>query len=54
MQRMAIVLRRHDEFSYEEIAEDTASLRPAVRSVLFRAATERREKLRQYLHDDAG
>jgi RNA polymerase sigma-70 factor (ECF subfamily) len=51
MQRMAIVLRRYDEFSYEEIAEILELSVPAVKSVLFRARTELREKLRQYLHE---
>lgn len=49
MQRMAIVLRRYDEFSYEEIAEILDLSVPAVKSVIFRARTELREKLRQYL-----
>jgi RNA polymerase sigma-70 factor (ECF subfamily) len=49
MQRMAIVLRRYDEFSYEEIAEILELSVPAVKSVIFRARTELREKLRQYL-----
>jgi RNA polymerase sigma-70 factor (ECF subfamily) len=52
MQRMAIVLRRYDEFSYEEIAEILSLSVPAVKSVLFRARTELREKLRQYLNED--
>jgi RNA polymerase sigma-70 factor (ECF subfamily) len=53
MQRMAIVLRRYDEFSYEEIAEILSLSVPAVKSVLFRARTELREKLRQYLSEGA-
>src|SRR3954452_25316676 len=52
MQRMAIVLRRYDEFSYEEIAEILSLSVPAVKSVLFRARTELREKLRQYLIEE--
>lgn len=52
MQRMAIVLRRYDEFSYEEIAEILSLSVPAVKSVLFRARTELREKLRQYLSEE--
>jgi RNA polymerase sigma-70 factor (ECF subfamily) len=52
MQRMAIVLRRYDEFSYEEIAEILSLSVPAVKSVLFRARTELREKLRQYLNEE--
>jgi RNA polymerase sigma-70 factor (ECF subfamily) len=54
MQRMAIILRRYDEFSYEEIAEILNLSVPAVKSVLFRARTELREKLRQYLQEGAG
>jgi RNA polymerase sigma-70 factor (ECF subfamily) len=54
MQRMAIVLRRYDEFSYEEIAEILSLSVPAVKSVLFRARTELREKLRQYLQEEPG
>lgn len=48
-QRMAIVLRRYEDISYEEIAEILDLSVPAVKSVLFRARTELREKLRQYL-----
>ena len=51
MQRMAIVLRRYDEFSYEEIAEILELSVPAVKSVIFRARTELREKLRKYLEE---
>jgi RNA polymerase sigma-70 factor (ECF subfamily) len=49
IQRMAIVLRRYDDVSYEEIAEILELSVPAVKSVLFRARTELREKLKQYL-----
>jgi len=49
IQRMAIVLRRYDDVSYEEIAEILDLSVPAVKSVLFRARTELREKLKQYL-----
>jgi RNA polymerase sigma-70 factor, ECF subfamily len=48
-QRMAIVLRRYDDISYEEIGEILDLSVPAVKSVLFRARTELREKLKQYL-----
>lgn len=48
-QRMAVILRRYDEFSYEEIAEIMGLTVPAVKSVLFRARTDLREKLRKYL-----
>jgi RNA polymerase sigma-70 factor (ECF subfamily) len=46
-QRLAIVLRRYDEFSYEEIAAILKTSVPATKSLLFRA----RETLRQALHD---
>lgn len=49
VQRMAIVLRRYDEFSYEEIADILGLSVPAVKSVLFRARTDLRERLRRYL-----
>ncbi len=48
-QRMAIILRRYDDVSYEEIAEILDLSVPAVKSVLFRARTDLREKLKQYL-----
>jgi RNA polymerase sigma factor (sigma-70 family) len=48
-QRMAIVLRRYEELSYEEIGEILELSVPAVKSVLFRARTELRERLRKYL-----
>jgi RNA polymerase sigma-70 factor (ECF subfamily) len=53
-QRMAVVLRRYQDVSYEEIAEVLNLTVPAVKSVLFRARTELREKLRLYLGEDAG
>ena len=48
-QRMAIILRRYDEVPYEEIGEILDLSVPAVKSVLFRARTDLREKLRRYL-----
>lgn len=51
VQRLAIILRRYDEFSYEEIAEIMGLSVPAVKSVLFRARTDLREKLRKYLEN---
>jgi RNA polymerase sigma-70 factor (ECF subfamily) len=48
-QRMAIILRRYEETPYEEIAEILQLSVPAVKSLLFRARTELREKLRKYL-----
>ena len=48
-QRMAVVLRRYDELSYEEIAEILDQSVPAVKSLLFRARTELRTRLSRYL-----
>ena len=50
-QRMAIVLRRYEEMPYEEIGEVLGLSVPAVKSVLFRARAELRERLRRYLED---
>jgi RNA polymerase sigma-70 factor (ECF subfamily) len=49
VQRMAIVLRRYQDVSYEEMAKILDLSVPAVKSVLFRARTELREKLQRYL-----
>jgi RNA polymerase sigma-70 factor (ECF subfamily) len=48
-QRMAIILRRYEDTPYEEIAEVLELTVPAVKSLLFRARLELREKLRKYL-----
>ena len=48
-QRMAVVLRRYEELSYEDIAEVLNLSVPAVKSVLFRARTELRARLANYL-----
>jgi RNA polymerase sigma-70 factor (ECF subfamily) len=48
-QRMALVLRRYKDLSYEEIAEVLELSLPAVKSLLFRARTELRERLKGYL-----
>jgi RNA polymerase sigma-70 factor, ECF subfamily len=48
-QRMAVILRRYEELSYEEIGEVLELSVPAVKSVLFRARTELRQRLAQYL-----
>jgi RNA polymerase sigma-70 factor (ECF subfamily) len=48
-QRLALVLRRYEELSYEDIAEILDLSVPAVKSVLFRARTELRERLKSYL-----
>ncbi|MGZ4984998.1 MAG: sigma factor-like helix-turn-helix DNA-binding protein, partial [Chthoniobacterales bacterium] len=48
-QRMAVVLRRYEELSYEQIADVLDQSVPAVKSLLFRARSELRQKLRTYL-----
>jgi RNA polymerase sigma-70 factor (ECF subfamily) len=48
-QRIAIVLRRYEEMPYEEIARVMGTTVPAVKSILFRARAELREKLAKYL-----
>src|SRR4051812_25214581 len=48
-QRMAVILRRYEELSYEEIAEALDQSVSAVKSLLFRARTELRESLKRYL-----
>lgn len=49
VQRMAVVLRRYQDVSYEEIGEILKLSVPAVKSVLFRARMDLREKLKRYL-----
>ena len=48
-QRMALMLRRYEQLSYEQIAEVLDLSVPAVKSVLFRARTELRSRLSKYL-----
>jgi len=48
-QRMAIILRRYEEMPYEEIARVMRTTVPAVKSILFRARVELRERLAKYL-----
>ena len=48
-QRMAVILRRYEELSYEEIAEALGQSVSAVKSLLFRARTELRQSLQRYL-----
>ena len=48
-QRMAIILRRYEELSYEEIAGVLQLTVPAVKSLLFRARVLLRERLARYL-----
>ena len=48
-QRMAVVLRRYEAKSYEEIGEVLGLSVPAVKSLLFRARAELRGALNRYL-----
>jgi RNA polymerase sigma-70 factor (ECF subfamily) len=48
-QRLAIILRRYEELSYEEIAHVLKLTVPAVKSLLFRARGLLRERLAKYL-----
>jgi RNA polymerase sigma factor, sigma-70 family len=48
-QRIALILRRYEQLSYEEISEVLDLSVPAVKSVLFRARTELRARLSRYL-----
>jgi RNA polymerase sigma-70 factor (ECF subfamily) len=49
-QRMALILRRYEDLSYEDIAEVLDLSVPAVKSLLFRARTELRARLAKYLN----
>jgi RNA polymerase sigma-70 factor (ECF subfamily) len=48
-QRLAMILRRYDEFSYEEIAEVLNTSVSATKSLLFRARETLRAALQDYL-----
>jgi RNA polymerase sigma-70 factor (ECF subfamily) len=48
-QRMAVILRRYQDLSYEQIGDVLNLSVPAVKSVLFRARTELRGRLAHYL-----
>ena len=48
-QRLAIILRRYEGMAYEEIAAVMGTSVPAVKSILFRARAELRERLEKYL-----
>ena len=50
-QRMAVVLRRYEQLSYDEIADVLSLSVSAVKSLLFRARTALRESLSSYLED---
>jgi RNA polymerase sigma-70 factor (ECF subfamily) len=48
-QRLAMILRRYDGLSYEQIADVLDQSVPAVKSLLFRGRTELRQSLQRYL-----
>lgn len=48
-QRLALMLRRHDDMPYEDIAVTLKVSVPAVKSILFRARTQLRHLLRDWL-----
>lgn len=48
-QRMAIILRRFEDMPYEEIAVVLKTSVPAVKSLLFRAREDLRERLKRFL-----
>lgn len=52
-QRLAVVLRRHEDMPYEQICEILKMSLPAVKSLLFRARTELRKHLASHLGEDA-
>lgn len=53
-QRMAVVLRRYEQLSYEEIAGVLGLSTSAVKSLLFRARSALRESLGTYLREPEG
>jgi RNA polymerase sigma-70 factor (ECF subfamily) len=53
-QRLASVLRRYDEFSYEQIGGILKTSVPATKSLLFRARETLRVALRDYLETEGG
>lgn len=51
-QRLAVILRRHEELPYEQICDILQMSLPAVKSLLFRARTELRKHLAAYLGEE--
>ena len=51
-QRLAVILRRYEDMTYEEIAETLDSSVSAIKSLLFRARNELRKHLDAYLSDE--
>jgi RNA polymerase sigma-70 factor (ECF subfamily) len=52
-QRLAVVLRRHQELPYDQLCGILKMSLPAVKSLLFRARNELRKSLAAYLGDSA-
>lgn len=50
-QRLAVVLRRHQELPYDQLCDILKMSLPAVKSLLFRARNELRKSLSAYLDD---
>lgn len=53
-QRLAVLLRRHEDLPYEQICDILKMTLPAVKSLLFRARAELRKHLASYLGEDPG
>ncbi len=51
-QRLAVILRRYEDRSYEEIADVLKLSLSAVKSLLFRARAQLKENLQGYLEED--
>ena len=51
-QRLAVLLRRHEDAPYEQICEVLGMSLSAVKSLLFRARNDLKEKLAGYLDVD--
>ena len=51
-QRIAVIMRRHQDLPYEDICSVLKMSLPAVKSLLFRARTELRKHLAAYLGED--
>ncbi len=50
-QRLAVICRRYEDMAYEDIATVLRTTVPAVKSLLFRARTQLRERLQEYLRE---
>jgi RNA polymerase sigma-70 factor (ECF subfamily) len=50
-QKAALILRRHQEMPYAEIAKTMSVSEPAVKALIFKARTRIRSSLRPYLED---